>query len=210
MPEFIKKSQRNIRDKWVKRYYFCHVGRSGGRSLVWNYIQAGWDVIRDDIEKPTREEVLQSYASKRGTDRIMPAESFAIVRHPISRLESHTRWALHNKKLDRIKDCPFEFMNHSMENIYDPDLGRQIIPAFDTVFFEATVFQYEIGMRKIADHLVESGFIERWKKNIKIRENSKLRLDWSSCPEHVRDKILKTYEKDFDAFEYDPYEFLKK
>ena len=209
MPEFIKKSQRNAKKKWVKRFYFCHVGRTGGRSIIWNFIQDGWDVVQDEKERPTREEVFHGYKSKRGTDRIMPQESFAIVRHPIARIESHVRWAIKNKKLDPRKECIFEFIENSIENMFEDELGRHIIPAFECVLFDSTVIQYELGFRNIADYLVQNKFVEKWKKNIRIREDGKVRFDWSKCPEKTRDIILKTYELDFENFDYDPFDFLK-
>lgn len=208
MPEFIKQSQRNAKKQWVKRYYFCHVGRTGGRSISWNYLNAGWQIIQDEIIRPTREEVEAQYKAKRGTDKIMPSESFAIVRHPLDRLTSHMRWAIQNKKSK--KEDFFNYISYAIDNMYDPDLARHIIPAFDSIFFDATVIQYELGFRRIADYLIENSFIEKWKKNIVIRENERLRVDWSKCPEGLKSKILKVYENDFDAFGYDPDDKFKK
>ena len=94
--------------------------------------------------------------------------------------------------------------------MYDKDYGRNIIPAFETVFFDATVFQYEMGIRKIADYLIENEMIKVWTKNIHIKEKASARILWEECPSNLKDKILKVYEKDFEAFGYDPYDFLKK
>ena len=207
MPEFYKKSDRREKNQWRKSSYFCHVGRTGGRSLIWNFIRCGWNIIQDDIVHPTREEVFSQYKSK-PHDRIMPTESFAIVRHPIDRLVSHGRWAIEFNKL-KNRDF-FEYIDYSIDNMYDTNLGRQIIPAFDSMFFDATIIQYEIGHRKIADFLVKEKLIEKWVKNVVIREDSKIRPDWSKCPEKLRSKILKTYESDFETFEYDPYKYLIK
>lgn len=208
MPEFYKKSKRKAEHKWEKRIYFCHVGRSAGRTLIWNYIQAGWEILNDNKEKPNREEILENYKGK--IKKPVPSESFAIVRHPISRIESHLKWAICNNKVKRKEDGFFDYISLSIDNMYEEEYGRNIIPAFETVFFDATVFQYEMGLRKIADYLVENDMIEVWTKNIYIKEKASARILWEECPSKLKDKILKVYEKDFEAFGYDPYDFLKK
>ena len=210
MPEFIKKSNRRAKNKWKKRIYFCHVGRCAGRSIIWNYLQDGWDVIHDDFIRPTRSEIKEMYIPRKHDQEVIPSESFAIVRHPVPRLVSHLRWAVKNKKVKNILEDQFCFLENSIDNLYENELGRQIIPGFDSILFDAVVLQYEMGMRNIADYLVENKMISKWTKNIRISEVAKVKIDWEKCPDSLRDKILKVYEKDFEEFEYDPFEFLKK
>lgn len=210
MPEFIKKSDRRSKRKWKKRIYFCHVGRCGGRSVIWNYLKDGWDVIVDDVRNPTREQIEGMYVHRKHDQDKLPDESFAIVRHPIARLVSHLKWAVRSNKVSNKLEDQFRFLDNSLDNLYEVDLGRHLIPAFDAILFDSVVLQYEMGMRNIADYLIENGLIDKWTKNIRISDPAKVKIDWEKCPDSLRDKILTIYENDFKEFEYDPYEFLKK
>ena len=210
MPEFIKKSERRARNKWEKRYYFCHVGRTGGRSILWNLVQDGYKIIHEEKPRPTRDEIFELYSSKKGIDKIMPKEVISIVRHPMARIESHLRWANHVNKFSGQKNECFDFIDYSLDNIYEDELGRHLIPAFETVLFDATVLQYEIGFRKIAEFFVQEKIVDRWKRNIRIKENGKSRIIWENCPQALKEKILRIYEKDFEVFDYDPDTYFKE
>jgi len=210
MPEFVKKAKRGSRKK-DKKLYFCQIGRSGFESILFNFTKDGWDVTQHDdcFMHMTRKQIISWYESRKKYGDFIPEESYAIVRHPMARIESHIKSMIYSKKAHRKENDFFDFIDLSIDKMHEKDLGRSIIPAVDCVLFDATVIQYEIGSRKIADYFVENKVVDKWTKNILPRGEKNVRIDWSKCPDSLRDKILKTYEQDFEAFDYDPDDYFK-
>lgn len=212
MPEFVKKNKRHAKEKWQRKFYFCDLGRTGSHSFISNFILDGYEMTkgsRTSVYK-TRQEIFDWYDGRRGIDKILPEESYAVVRHPIERIESHIRWMVKSKKAFRKENGFFDFVDYSLDNIYDSELMCHLIPAFESILFDATVLQYELGNRKIADYFVENKIVSSWNRIFPIKDEGRARINWLDCPDSIRDKILKTYEKDFENFDYDPFEYLKK
>lgn len=211
MPELFKKPDKKSRKKGEKKIYVCSIGRTGFEGIVYNLIQDGYSLTEHQPSgNLSRDEVTEWYEKRRSTvEREIPDVSFAIVRHPISRIESHVKFSLYKKMLQKNEEELFDFIDHSLDNLFEENLGKNIIPSFDSALFDATVFQYEIGMRKIADYFVENKIVKKWTKLINVKDEENVRISWGKCPVSIKDKILRIYEQDFEQFEYDPDDFFK-
>jgi len=211
MPELIKKSAKRSEKKRERKIYLCNVGRTETYNITFNLMNDGYVKTEDYMgnKNLTRDEILSWYESRKGIDKKVPDESFAIVRHPIGRIESHVKWAVYYGKTHRKENGFFDFINYSIDNLFEEDFCRNIVPAFDSILFDATVFQYELGVRRISDFFVENKIVEKWTRIVSKKDEESLKVDWSKCPDSLRDKILKTYDQDFEAFDYDPDDYFK-
>ena len=177
------------------RLFLCGVPRCANGSILSMFKANGWSV---DCEILGREEGFSPYQTLEAHYRDEMPASFALIRHPMRRLESAIRDRL---KASTSKEIFDRFVAMNVGDLYR-ESGGSFRPASDLVMDSTEIFKIDRGL-----HQPLTAFrARRWLpwSALEGRENESKakRVDWRRAPAHVVEKVLKVYAEDFYHFEY--------
>lgn len=193
MPELYRKSPHTGKEE---RLFFCHVPRCAGRSIIKMMELEGWradyDVQGHNERHPNYFELRLKYKETK------EPRSFAIVRHPMLRLESAFR---ENGRASSPSEMFSIFEEMPTQKIYTA-FNRKIRPAADFVLDSAEVMKLDVGFSHIHHELIMRGWLSRKSKAVHLGKTDGSPIDWKKAPSHIVDKIMQVYAQDFYHFEY--------
>lgn len=193
MPELFRNSPHTGKEE---RLFFCHVPRCAGRSIIKMMELGGWrvdyDLLGNNQRHATYFELRLKYKETK------EPRSFAIVRHPMRRLESAFR---ENERASSPNEMFRIFEEMPIEKIYTA-FNRRIRPAADFVLDNAEVMKLDAGFPQIHHELIMRGWLPRRSKDVHLGKTDGTPIDWTKAPAHIVDKIMQVYAQDFYHFEY--------
>lgn len=180
-----------------ERLFFCHIPRCAGRSIIKMMELDGWRVDYDLLGNNHRHanyfELRVKYKETK------EPRSFAIVRHPMRRLESAFR---ENGRASSPNEMFRIFEEMTTQKIYTA-FNRKIRPAADFILDESEIMKLDVGFSYIHHELIMRGWLSRKSKDVHLGRTDGTPIDWTKAPTRIVDKIMQVYAQDFYHFEYD-------
>ncbi len=192
MPRLVRNQARATSAETV---HFCAVPRTGARSIIKAFENSGWGAEYEILANLGR--YFNHFELRAHYGGNMP-RTFAIVRHPMRRLES--AFSVHGDHPNWFD----QFMEMPSQEIYTT-FERAIRPATDFVLEKTEIFKYENGLSSVLNELTFRGWIKNKAHMPHLGRGKYDPIDWRRAPEYVIDKVLQIYAQDFYYFEYSTF-----
>ena len=197
MPELRISGQKGV----PSPIYFCQIPRAGGRAVLKAFRAAGYrdsyEILGNSVTHPNYFEILAHYRQKGEK----PPRSFAIVRHPMRRLES----AFFYRRRARNPSDMFDQLRNMRTQDFYTRWQNAIRPAHDMVLERTTILKYEDGLNACLRRLFDTSMVGSALK-VESRAGGKREpLDWSKAPADIVEQIMGLYAADYYHFDYALY-----
>jgi hypothetical protein len=189
-----------------RRVLFIHIPKTGGGS-IFDWLSTKGKATFFGADHPSSFRCTPQHFTFRDMTFLLDGPAwdfaFAIVRHPLSRLESEFRWRAAGFYRETGKRMTFDvWVDNTLKRAAnDPYyLDNHVLPQVNFVDRQMDVFHFESGIENIAAELSDMIGVENDFGNRHKNMTLPLKLDW---PVALTYRATEFYKFDFSYFGYD-------